>query len=232
MIALVRKIFEVFERHKLWDEGVELIGSWCFHLYQRHLGVKPYPLRTQDIDFLLPYPYHGRVHVDLIKELEALGFRHDFRPDGSIYLWNAELRIEFMIPERGRGMEKAPAIKLLGVRAMPLRFVDLLLRHPIAIDEGGVHVVLPDPAAFCLHKLLIATRRKRPESRLKDFEQALHVIRIIKPAILRRIYLELPKTWQRGVLQSLERAAHSVPLLKDDAARLADTLQKLQAEKK
>ena len=125
-------------------------------------------------------------------------------------------------------MEKAPAIKLLGVRAMPLRFVDLLLRHPIAIDEGGVRAVLPDPAAFCLHK----PRRKRPESRLKDFEQALHVIRIIKPAILRRIYLELPKTWQRGVLQSLERAAHSVPLLKDDAARLADTLQKLQAEKK
>jgi hypothetical protein len=232
MIALVRNILEVFERHKLWDEGVELIGSWCFHLYQRHLGVKSYPLRTQDIDFLLPYPYRGRIQVDLIKELEALGFRHDFRPDGSIYLWNAELRIEFMIPERGRGMEKAPTIKPLGVRAMPLRFVDLLLRHPISIDEGGGTVLLPDPAAFCLHKLLIAARRKRPESRLKDFEQALHVIPAIKPATLRRIYLELPKTWQRGVLLSLERAAHSVPLLKDDAAQLSDTLQNLLADKK
>ncbi|MBI3321823.1 MAG: hypothetical protein HYZ91_06115 [Candidatus Omnitrophica bacterium] len=232
MITLVRRILEVFERHKLWDEGVELIGSWCFYLYQRHLGVKPYPLKTQDIDFLLPYPYRGHAQVDLIHELEALGFRHDFRPDGSIYLWNAELRIEFMIPERGRGMDKAPAIKSLGVRAMPLRFVDLLLRHPISIDEGGVQVLLPDPAAFCLHKLLIAARRKRPESRLKDFEQALHVIPIIRPATLRRIYAELPKTWQRGVLQSLERAAHSVPLLKDDATRLADTLQKFLADKK
>jgi len=51
----------VFERHGLWDEGVELIGSWCFYLYQRHLGVKAYPFKTQDIDFLLPYPYRGRV---------------------------------------------------------------------------------------------------------------------------------------------------------------------------
>jgi len=74
MIALVRRVLRVFERHQLWDEGVELIGSWCFHLYQRHLGVKPYPLRTQDIDFLLPYPYRGRVKVDLISELEQLGF--------------------------------------------------------------------------------------------------------------------------------------------------------------
>ena len=231
MMALVRKILEVFERHKLWDEGVELIGSWCFHLYQRHLGVKAYPLRTQDIDFLLPYPYRGRVQVDLIKELEALGFRHDFRPDGSIYLWNAELRIEFMIPERGRGMEKAPTIKPLGVRAMPLRFVDLLLRYPIAVNESGVQVLLPDPAAFCLQKLLIATRRKRPESRLKDFEQALHVIPILKPVVLRRIYQELPKTWQRGVLEGLKRAAQSVPLLKADAIHLADTLQELRTVK-
>ena len=181
---------------------------------------------------MLPYPYHGHLHVDLIKELEALGFRHDFRSDGSIYLWNAELRIEFMIPERGRGMERAPSIKALGLRAMPLRFVELVLQHPISVVEGGVHVVLPDPAAFCLHKLLIATRRQRPDSRLKDFEQALHVIPVIKLATLRRIYLELPKTWQRGVLQSLERAAHDVPLLKDDAAQLADTLQKLRVQKK
>lgn len=232
MIALVRKIFEVFERHKLWDEGVELIGSWCFHLYQRHLGVKAYPLRTQDIDFLLPYPYRGRVQVDLIKEFEALGFRHDFRPDGSIYLWNAELRIEFMIPERGRGMEKAPTIKLLGVRAMPLRFVDLLLQQPISVVEGGVKVLLPNPAAFCLHKLLIANRRKRPDSRTKDYEQALHVAPILQPAMLRRVYLELPKTWQRDVLRSLERAAGSLPLLTEEALHLRDTLQELTSKEK
>ncbi len=225
MIDLVRKILRVFERHHLWDDGVELIGSWCFLLYQRHLGVTPYPLRTQDIDFLLPYPYEGKHHVDLVQKLEQLGFRHDFRPDGSIYLWNAELRIDFIIPERGRGMEKAALVKPLGLRAMPLRFVDMLLRHPISLAEGDLKVLVPAPAAFCLHKLLVATRRQRVESRLKDFEQALHVAAAVKPAQLRRIYAELPKTWQRAILKSLEQAAGAVPLLSEQAQQLLRTLQ-------
>jgi len=108
---------------------------------------------------------------------------------------------------------------------MPLRFVDMLLRHPIFVKEGGTTVTLPDPAAFCLHKLLIATRRKRPESRVKDFEQALHVIPATRQADLQRIYLELPKTWQRKVLESLKQASRSVPLLSKEAAQLVNTLQ-------
>ena len=225
MIELVRKILAVFERQGLWDEGVELIGSWCFYLYQRHLGVKPYPFRTQDIDFLLPYPYRGHVHVDLIEALKPLGFQHDFRPDGSIYLWNAELRIEFLVPERGRGTDKAVEIKPLAVQAMPLRFVEMLLQHPISITEGRVSVSVPDPAAFCLHKLLVANRRKRAASRAKDLEQALHVAPIVKKATLKRIYREMPSTWQRTVIQTIERALQSTVLLRREAQELLDTLQ-------
>ena len=225
MIALVRRILAVFERHGLWDEGVELIGSWCFYLYQRHLGVKSYPFKTQDINFLLPYPYRGHAQVDLVEELERLGFRHDFRPDGSIYLWNAELRIEFLIPERGRGSDKAVEIKPLAVKAMPLRFVDMLLRHPTSMTEGHVTVSVPDPAAFCLHKLLIAKRRKRAENRLKDVEQALHVSTIVNRTTLKRIYQELPKTWQRTILQGLEQTLRSTVLLRHEAQELLDTLQ-------
>mgnify|MGYP001606987999 CR=1 FL=1 len=228
MIELVRRILAVFERHGLWDEGVELIGSWCFYLYQRHLGVKAYPFKTQDIDFLLPYPYRGHAKVDLIDELKRLGFRHDFRPDGSIYLWNAELRIEFVIPERGRGRDKAVEIKPLALKAMPLRFVDMLLRHPISVTEGGITVSVPDPAAFCLHKLLVANRRKRPESRQKDLEQALHVAPIVKESTLKRIYQELPKTWQRALIQTLEKTVPSAVLLRGEAQTLLDTLQRLK----
>ena len=226
MIALVRRVLAVFERHGLWDEGVELVGSWCFYLYQRHLGVKAYPFKTQDIDFLLPYPYRGHAKVDLIEELERLGFRHDFKPDGSIYLWNAELRIEFLIPDRGRGRDQAMEIKSLAVKAMPLRFMDMLLRHPISITEGHVTVSVPDPAAFCLHKLLIANRRQRAESRQKDVEQALHVSTIVNRTTLKRIYQELPKTWERTIIESLRRTLRSTVLLRREAQELLDTLQR------
>lgn len=226
MIELVRRILAVFERHGLWDEGVELIGSWCFYLYQRHLGVKPYPFKTQDIDFLLPYPYRGDVRVDLVDEFKPLGFQHDFRPDGSIYLWNAELRIEFLIPERGRGRDKAVEVKPLAVKAMPMRFMDMLLRHPISVTEGDVRVSIPDPAAFCLHKLLIANRRRRTESRQKDLEQALHVAPIVKESVLKGVYQELPKTWQRAILQTLEKATQNTLLLRKEAWHLLDTLHR------
>lgn len=228
MIEPIRRILRVFDRHGLWESGVELIGSWCFYLYQRHLGVRPYPLKTQDIDFLLPYPYRGRAKINLVEELEGLGFRHDFRPDGSLYLWNAELRIEFMVPERGRGMEKAASVPSLGLRAIPLRFMDILLEHPIPVVEDGIQVSVPDPAAFCLHKLLIASRRRRPESREKDFQQALATAAAVKPEVLRKLYLSFPKSWQKTVIQNLQKAGKEVPLLRDETDRLIDTLLSLK----
>ena len=47
MENLFHKILKVFSNHNLFDEGVELIGSWCFYLYQKKLGVEFFPLRTQ-----------------------------------------------------------------------------------------------------------------------------------------------------------------------------------------
>ena len=60
MIKLVADILQVFADNNLFNEGVELIGSWCFQLYQKHLGAKSFPLRTIDIDFLIPNPYRGK----------------------------------------------------------------------------------------------------------------------------------------------------------------------------
>jgi hypothetical protein len=51
MVDLISKILAVFADNNLFEEGVELIGSWCFKLYQKHLGVENFPLRTPDIDF-------------------------------------------------------------------------------------------------------------------------------------------------------------------------------------
>ena len=228
MTGILTKVLRVFEKHRLWEEGIELIGSWCFYLYQRHLGVRPYPFKTQDVDFLVPYPFRGKGKVNLLQELAGLGFRHDFRGDGSVYLRSAELQIDFIIPEHGRGMEHAPSIPSLGIRPTPLRFVDILLEHPISVVEDGMRIPIPDPAAFCLHKLLIAPRRPRLEKRIKDYEQALHTVPILKKESLRKIYLALPKAWRKRILQSLEQAAEYAPLLQEQNVSLAGTLRNLE----
>jgi hypothetical protein len=155
VVEIIEKILKVFQDNNLFEEGVELIGSWCFQLYQKHLGAKQFPLRTQDIDFLIPFPFHGREHLNFIEQLEGLGFRYDFKRDGSLYLWNAELKIEFITPEKGRGVDKAIKIKKLGITAIPLRFVSLLLDNPVTVIDNGIKIRIPNPANFCLHKLII-----------------------------------------------------------------------------
>lgn len=46
MIKTIADILKVFANSNLFEEGVELIGSWCFQLYQKHLGAESFPLRT------------------------------------------------------------------------------------------------------------------------------------------------------------------------------------------
>lgn len=224
MIDQLRKILKVFERHKLWDEGAQLIGSWCFYFYQRHYKLENYPLKTQDVDFLLPYPYRGRGSVDLVRELEDLGFYSDFHPNGSIFLSSAELRIDFIVPERGAGFTRAPELKQLKLRAQPLRFMDMLFDHPISIDENGVRLKLPAPEAFCLHKALIAGRRRKTESRLKDLEQSLRTVEACKRSTLKKQFREMPRSWQKQLLRNLDSVKRDLPLLEDRAKKLSQLL--------
>jgi hypothetical protein len=226
MFEVIRRILKVFADNDLFEEGVELIGSWCFSLYQKHLGAKKFPLVTQDVDFLIPSPFHGKEHVDFIKQLEDLGFQSDFKRDGSLFLWNSDLKIEFITAEKGRGTDKAIKIKKLGINAIPLRHVGFLLENPITIVDEGIKVTVPAPERFCLQKLIIASRRKKPEKRLKDLQQAVCTSVIVNPKEIRVLFLSLPKKWRQDALRMLELANGEFPLLREEIEKLNSTLQK------
>ncbi len=225
MIKTVERILKVFSDNNLFNEGVELIGSWCFQLYQKHLGAKNFPLRTQDIDFLIPNPFHGKNHLGFIKQLEDLGFNFDFRRDGSLYLWNAELKIEFITPEKGRGSDDSIKIRKLGFNAIPLRFVALLLNNPITITEGGIKILVPNPTNFCLHKLIIASRRRNIDKSLKDLQQAICTSVILDSKEIQKLFISLPKKWKQAILRMLEKSKRELPMLSEEVDKLEFTLQ-------
>lgn len=227
MIEIVNRILKVFADNNLFNEGVELIGSWCFKLYQKHLGAKSFPLRTIDIDFLIPSSYYGREHLDIIEQLEKLGFNCDFKSNGSLYLWNADLKIEFITPEKGAGTDKAIKIKKLGINAIPLRFVALLLKDSITIIEDGIKIRVPNPINFCLHKLIIASRRKIGKS-LKDLEQAICTSVILEPKEPQNSFKSLPKGWRDAIIRTLGKVREKLPLLSEDIDKLSFTLQNLR----
>lgn len=215
MIEPVKDILKIFSENDLWEEGVELIGSWCFLLYQKHFGAKLYPLRTQDIDFLVSIPYRGKKRFDVGNALEQLGFEPGFNPDGSIYYWSTDLKVEFLVPERGKGTDDAMTVKALSLKATPLRFMNMLLENPITVIENGINIRIPNPLNFCLHKLLIAQRRKKKEKKQKDIEQAIYTLPAIKTNEFKDAYHRLPKKWKSMVRKSIEQGHNILPLEKD-----------------
>lgn len=228
MVSLIERILKVFADKGLFNEGIELIGSWCFHLYQKHLGAKSFPLRTQDIDFLIPNPFHGKEHTDFILQLENLGFKRDFKRDGSLYLWNAELKIEFITPEKGRGVDSSIKIKKLGINATALRFVAFLLDDPITISDNGIKIRVPNPANFCLHKLIISSRRRKTDKSLKDLQQAISTSTIVNRHDIQKLFSPLPKGWKQAILKTLAKARQELPLLSEEVDDLCLTLQEAQ----
>ncbi len=40
MLEPVKNVLKIIDDNDLWKEGIVLIGSWCFFLYQEHFGVK------------------------------------------------------------------------------------------------------------------------------------------------------------------------------------------------
>jgi len=209
---LLLVLLKLFDELGLWKDGVELIGSWSFLLYQKHLGVRPLPLRTQDVDFLLPWPYPARAAVDLSERLAVSGFRAARNPDGSHYFVHPELKLEFLVPERGRGEMGPRSIKALGLRAVSLRFMDMLLKDAIVIEEDGVSVRVPSPLNFALHKLIIAQRRVTRDKREKDVQQAVYVLTILDPAAFRGGLEALPGKWIKLARKSLAQAWDLFPL--------------------
>jgi len=225
VVKVITDILKVFANNNLFEEGVELIGSWCFQLYQKHLGAESFPLRTQDIDFLIPNPFRGKDHADFIQQLEDLGFNRNFKRDGTIYLWNAELKIEFITPEKGRGVDSSIKIKKLGINAIPLRFVTLLLDNPIIIVDDGIKILVPNPVNFCLHKLIVASRRPEIEKSLKDLQQAICTSTIVNKEELLKLFNSLPKKWKAAIMQMLEKSKKELPLLIEEITELELTLQ-------
>jgi hypothetical protein len=225
MIDSIKNILKAFADSQLFNEGVELIGSWCFWVYQNSLGAKKFPLRTQDIDFLVPNPYRGIGSEKLFSKLQELGFKRAFHSDGSTYLWNEELKIEFITPDKGRGADGPIKIRQLGIRAIPLRFVSLLLDKPIRLNISGVEILVPNPGNFCLHKLLIAARRRKIEKAHKDLEQAICTSVIVSTREMRTLFNALPVKWRKAIIRVLEKAGDVLPLYLEEINMLRFTLQ-------
>jgi len=171
----VKEILSKFSEMGLWDYGIEIIGSWCFIIYQNYLPVEKYPLKTQDLDILIPFPYKGKA-FDFTSYFRKIGFEENFNPDGSIHYSGSSLKIEFLSPRKGRKTNQTSKyIEKLSLTPQTLNYIDILFKNPLEIKIApAIKVKVPSIHSFILHKFLIASLGKRKDKREKDLKQAVY----------------------------------------------------------
>lgn len=152
------RLLEAFGKLGLWEEGLTLIGSWCFSIYVQAFGVEYYPLRTMDFDFGLRVPYTG-AKADIDELLRNLGFtaRIDMAYDKIDYVLPGVGIVEVFIDREMASEEQLRALKQdLALRPAALSYLHVLIEHPVTTKVHGVHkaITVPSMAAFFVHRLI------------------------------------------------------------------------------
>lgn len=191
--AVVGNVVAALGRAGLFRLRGVLVGSLAFQTYAGLIGVKlnEAALMTADIDFAQFHAISVLVDdtlppiLDTLRKVDAsyreIGHSSDSRAT-TAFVNDLNVRVEFLTPNRGSDdYASKPAIMpaLGGASAQPLRFLDFLIRHPVysvLLHQGGVHVKVPAPERFAIHKMIVAVRRLkdangRAKSR-KDAQQA------------------------------------------------------------
>jgi hypothetical protein len=205
---LVDKVLHSLHRKGLLPYFM-VVGSWTLYFYEHKFGeyLTMLPWRTLDIEFDISSLNSSKRCVDIPALFDKLDFLIRFHGEGYISFDHLRLRVEFLVPEKGKGATGPHKCPGFGINAQPLRFLSLLEDNPITIEYQGLPVRVSRPANFAIHKLIISDRRVKGEKAQKDREQALAVwdmlVRMREDDTLAEVYSQIPAAWQKKLRKVL-----------------------------
>jgi hypothetical protein len=210
---LLYRILKRFEEEQILG-NVMIVGSWCMFFYKHHYekGEILPPLRTRDVEFDVNLLRRARGGVSVVKLLQELGFISDMKGSGFTTLSSPELIVEFLVPEKGKGSADPLIIKAFELNAQPIRYLNLLEEQVITISYRDLEVLVPHPAWFAIHKLIISQRRPEKQKNKSDNDiiQALSVWDMLdemgESSTVKGVIEKLPKGWLSLLKQALEKA--------------------------
>lgn len=192
---------------------VILIGSWSVIFYEGYFKksaeLKNFVLRTRDMDFLIENPKSIKLSVDIPELLKDLGFIVSFTGSkGYMKLSHEDLILEFLVPEKGRGVDGPVNLPTLGMNATALRFLNFLTENTVKVKVKEFTVILPHPANFALHKLIISQRRLKEAKAAKDKDAAVSILQAIIAndgiETIRDVFRKVPLKWQKKIIDGLK----------------------------
>lgn len=186
----VGAVVDAFWKAGLFRLRACLVGTIAFQTFGTVLGYRMPggALQTGDIDFAQFHSIAVSVEDSLPPVLDILrAIDPEFWPAPTLndqagaaaFLGAGGLRVEFLTPNRGSddlsgGLSSMPALG--GTKAIPLRFLDFLIHEPVRtvmLHGAGIPVLVPDPARYAVHKLIVSSRRAGGTGKdVKDLRQA------------------------------------------------------------
>jgi hypothetical protein len=174
----------------LFKNGAVLVGTAAYLLFEPHVGAQlPTPtLMTGDLDLATA---RVALTADPPDSMIAILKRADPTYDGVMQLdprrppsrfRNAEgYLVDLITPIRTREDSNPVDLPALEAGAAPLQYLAWLIQDAIptvALWGAGIPVVIPQPARFAVHKLILAQRRDAANrlKRSKDLAQARALI--------------------------------------------------------
>jgi len=201
-----------------------LVGTLAYTVYSGMLGYvfEKSTLMTQDIDIARDDRVQIAAPVIDVKTLfSRRGIQCRAIPPlskkalPSSYVSSDGIRIDFLVPLRGKAKEGVRMPKVSGAGATALRFLDYLIEDPVesvlVAPAGGVLVSVPRPERFAIHKLIVAAYRPVTEiaKKEKDLHQAGQLIAVLSEerkrelkTVFRRA-VKMGKKWERAIKSSL-----------------------------
>jgi hypothetical protein len=217
-----------------------LIGTVAYQTYSAMLGVRlpANALSTEDVDVAQFQNISIAVKdeippvLDILKEanesFRAVPHTSDSRRATS-YVANRGLRVDFLTPNEGSDTDEPQPLPALRTDAQPLRFLDFLIHDPeqaVVLHGSGIHVNVPAPERYAIHKLIVSRRRRAGSAKSdKDIFQSEALINVLAQ---KRAY-ELKSAWEEAVGRGqvwrqnlMESAVKLAPIARDTLLKTVD----------
>jgi hypothetical protein len=207
-----------------------LVGTAAYQTYASMLGTRlPGPLlQTADVDIAqfrnVSVAVEDRTPptLDVLRGVDgtfrAIPHHADSRKATS-YIAKGGLRVDFLTPNRA-DTERPQALRALQTDASPLRFLDYLIFEPepaVVLHEAGIHVLVPAPERFAVHKLIVSRRRRAGDvKRHKDVRQSEALLGTLiekRPQALKTTWQEAHgkgRKWSRLLFEGMSELAPAV----------------------
>lgn len=193
-------IVDVFDREGLLPY-VMLIGSWAEYVYQFYFKSDFHPnLRTRDVDFLYVNLNRPSNDIKLSDKLAQRGFlyREDALSGVGKFVKEDLLELEFITRVLGKGKD-VYKINSIGIKAEGLRIVNMLADYPLTINYNNYNLIVPEPEAYVLQKLLTNPTRTPESKREKDIQAVRELLKYINKKRTRQIFDDMSKKNQKIV---------------------------------